>query len=373
MRERPEYSGAAQPKNASTLELAEPALDMREKPEYSGAAQPKNASALSLAEPTLDMRERPEYSGASQPKNASALELAEPTLDMRERPEYSGAAQPKNASTLELAEPALDMRERPEYSSAAALSENASSLQLDEPAPSFPEGPDYSGAPSLQENTFLPQLTEPGSLVFVDAESPSVLPGVVEPETDGSIVLVESPFVPPDNIEITMRPAEDRLPPVSPAKMLPPADQVIPPEYQVSPPEYQIAPPGVVWEIDAELRAPAIIYEAPESAPKIALLVPEVIPEPLPPPSASDAIKRIKTLEKGKYYIQLGIFNRKEDIDNALPRLKKNLPLVIQSTGAGGNAALKLMVGPMNEGESNALLVRFKKDGWKDIFIKNDG
>jgi hypothetical protein len=79
----------------------------------------------------------------------------------------------------------------------------------------------------------------------------------------------------------------------------------------------------------------------------------------------------VKNLERGKYYLQLGIYNRKEDIDRELDGLRKNLPLVIQDTT--GDPALKLMVGPLNEGESNAMLLRLKKEGHKTAFIRHDG
>ncbi|MDR2863995.1 MAG: SPOR domain-containing protein, partial [Spirochaetaceae bacterium] len=94
---------------------------------------------------------------------------------------------------------------------------------------------------------------------------------------------------------------------------------------------------------------------------------------PVPPalPSASDALPKIKQLERGSYYVQLGSFTQKEDIDRTISHLNNNkLPLLIQSAGNGD--ALRLMIGPMNEGESAALFLRLKNDGYKNIFIRKN-
>jgi hypothetical protein len=95
-----------------------------------------------------------------------------------------------------------------------------------------------------------------------------------------------------------------------------------------------------------------------------------VVPEP-EETYISDALPRIQHLEKGKYYLQLGTFGQKKKLDEQLSGIKNNYPLLIQTSGK--TSELKLMVGPMNEGESNAVLQRFKRDGFKNAFIRHDG
>jgi hypothetical protein len=124
-------------------------------------------------------------------------------------------------------------------------------------------------------------------------------------------------------------------------------------------------------QVSVLIRPPVPEPHQKVETPVVPPVVSPVIPEPASPPSPSDAIPRIRNLERGKYYLQLGIYGRKEDIDKDITGLRKNLPLLIQDTS--GDPALKLMVGPLNEGESNAMLLRLKKEGLKDAFIRHDG
>jgi hypothetical protein len=226
-------------------------------------------------------------------------------------------------------------------------------------APPEPLPPEYAAPPELPDEAAFEVSLLPADHGVLRPESgaPPELPVQAEPDVfplpaDHGVLRPESGAPPelPGQVEpdILLLPVQPQLTPSLPAA----------PPVVREPRIAAVSPPPAI-------REPAFRPQAPQ-APQ----APAVVPEPLPRPAVSDSLKRINALEKGKYYIQMGIFNGSEEIDRTLLRLRKNLPAVIQNAGADG-APTKLLLGPMNEGESNALLVRLKKDGWKDVFIKS--
>jgi hypothetical protein len=205
------------------------------------------------------------------------------------------------------------------------------------------------------------EVPEGGADDFKDVEPKP--PAVPHPEIETEIIH--------EAVVVVIRPAEPKLPPVIKEPQLPPEYRVPAPSPIPEPPE-PLAAPGNITLPDTARVSVLIRPPVPEPPQKVETpVVSPVIPEPAPPPSPSDAIPHIKNLERGKYYLQVGIYNRKEDIDKDLGSLRKNLPLVIQNTTE--DPVLKLMVGPLNEGESNAMLLRLKKDGHKEAFIRHGG
>jgi hypothetical protein len=81
----------------------------------------------------------------------------------------------------------------------------------------------------------------------------------------------------------------------------------------------------------------------------------------------------IRNLESGKYYLQIGVFDGKEALARKLTSLNWVYPYALETSGTVGSPTYKLLVGPVNEGESNALLLRFKRDGFHDAFIRREG
>jgi hypothetical protein len=80
----------------------------------------------------------------------------------------------------------------------------------------------------------------------------------------------------------------------------------------------------------------------------------------------------IKQLSNGKYYLQIGIFDRKEILARKLTSLNWAYPYALEINSDLRSPKYKLLVGPLNEGESNALLLRFKRYGYPDAFIRRD-
>jgi hypothetical protein len=81
----------------------------------------------------------------------------------------------------------------------------------------------------------------------------------------------------------------------------------------------------------------------------------------------------IKTVSGGKYYLQIGLFDRREVLAQKLTDLNWAYPYALETAGTLQSPKYKLLVGPVNEGESNALLLRFKRYGYHDAFIRREG
>jgi hypothetical protein len=80
----------------------------------------------------------------------------------------------------------------------------------------------------------------------------------------------------------------------------------------------------------------------------------------------------ISELEKGKYYVQLGAYRNAASIESALLRIDSGYPLNVQRAGGPDNPLYRLLVGPLNLGESGALVQRFKGSGYRDAYIRTN-
>ncbi|MDR1900863.1 MAG: SPOR domain-containing protein [Treponema sp.] len=82
------------------------------------------------------------------------------------------------------------------------------------------------------------------------------------------------------------------------------------------------------------------------------------------------SVPMIDKLEKGRYYLQLGAFSKAETVERELLKIDGVYPLSIQDNGNKENPVYRILVGPVNRGESNALLERFKTLGYRDAFVR---
>ncbi|MDR0388422.1 MAG: SPOR domain-containing protein [Treponema sp.] len=78
----------------------------------------------------------------------------------------------------------------------------------------------------------------------------------------------------------------------------------------------------------------------------------------------------ISTLEKGMYYLQLRAFSKTDLVQAELSRLGNAYPLAVQAGGTQEKPLYRVLVGPVNLGESSALLRRFKGNGYGDAFVR---
>jgi len=81
-------------------------------------------------------------------------------------------------------------------------------------------------------------------------------------------------------------------------------------------------------------------------------------------PNAS--IRTIDRLDKGKYYVQVAA-PPADLVENMLKQIDRNFsPVVFKSA----DNMYRILIGPLNQGESAAVLVRFKSIGYKDAFVR---
>jgi hypothetical protein len=157
------------------------------------------------------------------------------------------------------------------------------------------------------------------------------------------------------------------------------------PEVQDSLPYIEVSPvvldsPRYLPENEAQLRK---IYEtilkletAPDRPPEVIMDLGPVGKELYSGDAADEgnaSLLLIKNLSSGKYYLQIGLFDRREALARKLTGLNWVYPYALESTGTSQSPSYKLLVGPVNEGESNALLLRFKRYGYHDAFIRREG
>jgi len=96
------------------------------------------------------------------------------------------------------------------------------------------------------------------------------------------------------------------------------------------------------------------------------------------PPSSAPAksdfspfqVPLISRLEKGKCYVQVAAYQRVEHVEDEINRIGMTYPLAVQNVGSDTNPMFRILLGPLNQGESGALLQRVKSIGYNDAFIR---
>ena len=153
------------------------------------------------------------------------------------------------------------------------------------------------------------------------------------------------PVLPPpasEVVDVTLVPAEERPPELSEGMDLPA--------------EAEVAP----------LAEPVI----PEPAPAAVAVIQDESPQPPASRVPNFSAPVIADLEKGKYYLQIGAFGKAEAVEAEIAKHGKSYPLAIQSAGSAEKPVYRVLLGPVNLGESGALLQRFKRSGYRDAFVK---
>ena len=82
------------------------------------------------------------------------------------------------------------------------------------------------------------------------------------------------------------------------------------------------------------------------------------------------SVPAITELERGRYYLQIGAFSQISAVEQELSRVGRGYPLTIQSIGTTTVPVYRILVGPVNLGESGALLRTFQSQGYRDAFIR---
>ncbi|MDR2785912.1 MAG: SPOR domain-containing protein [Treponema sp.] len=278
-----------------------------------------------------------------------------------------------------------------------------------EPAPAPARPADTATAAGIYGYTPEPVIP-PDTSNIARVYPPEYTPERPEPEA----AAVTAQTVPPETVPtaITLIPAEQRPPESSPPYQgLPPEAEIAPlkepgagytVQSNVIPDEYIIPPIGsrpsaaAVWTEPAiepvippvnmavpsppEVITDVTVVEAnPLSADTPALVEKEsrTAPAPVPAPeterAAGFSVPVISRLEKGKYYLQLAAYTLPELVETELLKISTVYPLAVQEDGSAGKPLYRILIGPVNLGESGALLQRFKVSGYRDAFIRKEG
>jgi cell division septation protein DedD len=78
----------------------------------------------------------------------------------------------------------------------------------------------------------------------------------------------------------------------------------------------------------------------------------------------------ISSLERGKWYVQLGVYTRPDNVEDEIIRIGSAYPVAIQNIGTDTSPMFRVLLGPLNQGESGAMLQRFKSIGYADAFVR---
>jgi cell division septation protein DedD len=99
----------------------------------------------------------------------------------------------------------------------------------------------------------------------------------------------------------------------------------------------------------------------------------EIKMSPVQSPGGRFSVPTIGNLERGKYYLQLGAFSKADNVESQIDRIGRVYPIVVQDGGSSDKPVYRVLVGPVNLGESGALLERFKGSGFNDAFVRSGG
>jgi hypothetical protein len=100
------------------------------------------------------------------------------------------------------------------------------------------------------------------------------------------------------------------------------------------------------------------------------ILVTEPVAEPVVERIAADfifSVPRIFHLDRGKFYVQLAAFDTEESVENAVRSIDRNYKPVVYKDG---DHWYRVLLGPLNQGESAAVLQRFRSIGYRDAFVR---
>jgi len=144
---------------------------------------------------------------------------------------------------------------------------------------------------------------------------------------------------------------------------------------------------GTVSLIPAEERVPVAPEEpataapnaAPENGAPAVAVTRTPMPQEAPPPAYAPPAEfspfqapLINSLEQGKWYVQVGVYSRPDNVEDEISRIGTAYPVAIQNIGTDTSPMFRVLLGPLNQGESGAMLQRFKSIGYADAFVRHN-
>lgn len=340
---------------------------------------PATEPVLAEEQPVEDqIKELPEVTQQTAP----VTEEITPEVPASEKPDEIAAESPETSVPAETVEPAVETQPVPLVTEPPT--ESPSEIAAESPESSLPaEIPQEKNAEVPMDVAM--ETVSPPEVANPPPEATSAAPSNDMVEPAGPVPTAESSpelAVPSDvPVEISLEPASER-PPVAATvdtPLLQPKNEVtiVPPEAAEPLPAETVPEPSSSTVVITEV-APSPVLTNPEE-PEIAQ-TPEKNPAPVASQRAEPAtvpsaqvrfsVPVILNLDKGKYYIQLGAYTKADTVEEQIKKINKKYPLLVQVAGTTEKPVYRLMIGPLNEGESGALVSYFKKSGYKDAFVK---
>ena len=180
-----------------------------------------------------------------------------------------------------------------------------------------------------------------------------------EPRPAPTTVMHEPRIYIPD-FRFTLIPTEERLPPVI-------REHVIPSEYIIPP----VAPEAIPDPVEEVPPAPVIPAPIPiHDTPPVMVFIPP--PEAPPIMPHVPGFRAISDLERDMWYIQLGAFRYSCSVEEEISRIGTvhPYPVLVQNIGTDSDPMFRLLLGPLNQGESAAVLRRVRSVGNTQAFVR---
>jgi len=225
-----------------------------------------------------------------------------------------------------------------------------------------------------QQIAALPEEETPQQVAALTKEEvPQQIAAITEEETPQQVAVLPKEEAPQqvavnEQIEAgqvaqyNLVPAQER-PPEGTIYGINPAD-IIPQITRTSEPERPPVLEPVIESISAIERGPFV--ENIPSTGNIPLTENTLITEK-PVNDTNFSVPRIYELIRGSYYVQLAAVDTPESVENAIKLIDRNYGPVVYKDGDNW---YRILLGPLNQGESAAVLQRFKSIGYRDAFIR---
>jgi hypothetical protein len=125
------------------------------------------------------------------------------------------------------------------------------------------------------------------------------------------------------------------------------------------------------WRVNPEYFVPPI-----ESQPSAERRVPSPAESPAVRNSPRFKAPLISELERGKWYVQIGVYTKPELVDDAIMRAGSSapsgtaVPMVIHNAGTDANPMFRVLLGPFSQSESKTVMRRFRDKGY-EAFLRS--
>ena len=242
--------------------------------------------------------------------------------------------------------------------------------------------------PTVTDNTIA--VNEPAVTDNVTAaDEPEVTNNVIaanEPAMTDNVIAADEPAM-TDNAVAAAGPARTVTENQSEPRMasgtftLIPADERLPPAHEQPSVAPSTAAPRNTAPNGAASATAAPRNVAPNSIAPVAAAPREAAPPRTAAPPAAYAppaefspfqAPLINSLEQGKWYVQLGVYSRPDNVEDEISRIGPAYPVAIQNIGSDTSPMFRVLLGPLNQGESGAMLQRFKSIGYADAFVRHN-